>query len=264
MKTSCVLSAMVLTVGLVSVGWAATYPIPAALYHFDSDVADAIDNSTATLYGGANFTTSASQVGAGCLDVSGGSTAHASVPDGALINGTNNWAISFWYKRTANDEWGSPLSFGGTLFHITYTGSNWPNNSYSILNSAYGLKYSAFTPAPLGDWQFFAVTADGSTFRAYQGYNGVLTQTVNTPNGANLLNGSSTLYLGYLRPWEDAWNYNDLDGCMDELGIWNQGLSQTQVQAVFDAGAAGTNLVPEPVTLALLTLGGLLGIHRRK
>jgi len=55
----------------------------------------------------------------------------------------------------------------------------------------------------------------------------------------------------------DGWN-----GKLDELAIWNRELSSTEITALYNNGAGVA--LPEPATMALLGLGGLAVIRRRR
>ena len=54
------------------------------------------------------------------------------------------------------------------------------------------------------------------------------------------------------------------DYMFDEVAIWNRALSDAEIETVFDMGKAGTPLVPEPATMCLLAVGGLMTIVRRR
>ena len=58
--------------------------------------------------------------------------------------------------------------------------------------------------------------------------------------------------------------YNDpyLTGSIDEFRIYDNALSANDVQASFNAGP--DTLVPEPASLALLAIGGLTMLRRRR
>jgi hypothetical protein len=107
---------------------------------------------------------------------------------------------------------------GGVLsFHINdpVNGPVWPVQA-------------VFTPA-LNQWYHLAVTRSGNTFTIY--VNGVAigsgtsTRVIPTPN-APLTMGEAE-GLGYM------------NGYLDEVSIYNQALSQGQIQAIYNAAGAG-------------------------
>ncbi|MGB0991227.1 MAG: LamG-like jellyroll fold domain-containing protein [Akkermansiaceae bacterium] len=54
------------------------------------------------------------------------------------------------------------------------------------------------------------------------------------------------------------------DGLIDEIAIWDRELTSTEITEAFNRGNAGLAVVPEPSSTALLGLGGLALILRRR
>ena len=71
--------------------------------------------------------------------------------------------------------------------------------------------------------------------------------------------------LGWIEAKPDPWYIGSWWMRFDEVGVWNRALSDTEIQAVYQAGLDGTSLlVPEPSTLVLLGLGGLALVLRTR
>jgi len=89
---------------------------------------------------------------------------------------------------------------------------------------------------------------------------------------ADPANGSTDPYTGLSASNGSSWQLTALGGYdepgtwMDEWGIWNRSLSDAEVQQLHQAGQNGTALpdIPEPATLGLLAVMGLLALKRRR
>lgn len=53
-------------------------------------------------------------------------------------------------------------------------------------------------------------------------------------------------------------------GALDDVAIWNRALSQAEIQTLFSEGSAGRTPLPEPAASAILGVGGLLAMRRRR
>jgi len=146
--------------------------------------------------------------------------------------GTNSFSIDLWANYSAignspvflaNDEGGGATHKwifwlnGGTLqFHV-----NMPTGA-TYIGSA------AFSPT-LGQWYHIAVTRNGTAFLFY--INGRLvssnTSTVVIPTA------NAPLTIGQA---EGSFNFN---GMLDEIHIYNQTLSSSDIEAIYNAGSAG-------------------------
>jgi hypothetical protein len=179
------------------------------------------------------------------------------------INGTNDWTISFWMDPMQMSNYHPVISCGDPdgKFMMMNT-----NGNFSLYYTGYG-DYANLTWANFIDqWRFFAFSANSAegTFTMYSGLYGdtQLTRYVlHTIQPGESLNASNAMVLGARGP-------GGTDGgsalYIDELAIWDQGLSQSQLMEAFAAGKAGQMLVPEPTTMVLMGISLLAGIIRRK
>lgn len=109
---------------------------------------------------------------------------------------------------------------------------------------------------PAGVFYFVAGTYDGSTFQLF--VNGVVegsfpeTKTVPYSSNPWMIGSTQPLYfpLGYPRTW---------NGVIDEVDAYNAALSQSQIQAIYNAGAAGIckglTFLPTSLKFARRTVG---------
>ena len=106
---------------------------------------------------------------------------------------------------------------------------------------------------PMGEWVFLAGVFDGSSFNLYVG------DLNDAPLGGvpNAFPYPIEPSMNNLNIGRDPSNTGRLfDGLIDEVRIYNRGLNETEVLAIYN--------VPEPATMSLLALGGLAVLKRRK
>ena len=192
------------------------------------------------------------------------------------IAGNTDRTVSFWTKKTGTTdttvfvEWG--VNTNGNRFSVTQeisanqpsTGASLPGGVRTELQGDYRSTPAAGPNIADGNWHHVAVVldydgvgnaqleevtmyVDGIAMLAYadnanqQLINTLTTNPVSVAGGT--LNGQSRF----------------LNGLIDEVGIWSRALSAQEVADL----AAGT-VVPEPGSLALLGLGGLMILRRRR
>lgn len=140
------------------------------------------------------------------------------------------------------------------VIHVVYRGtSNFITETYKIgiingqpelrLTGGSSINYilSANTTLSLNEWHHIAATYDGSEGKIY--INGILdnTELFNIPI---ISSSGGQLYIGIDRDGTN--NYNQaFQGCMDELRIWNNIKSQSEIQASMNTELTGSesNLV---------------------
>ena len=89
-------------------------------------------------------------------------------------------------------------------------------------------------------WTFYAVTVTpDDALYFYQGRNdGYLYHFVEKCPGT--LNNGKPLYVSQPAGGGNAAN---LEGCMDDLAVWNRSLTTSEIRAVFEAGRKGRSLM---------------------
>lgn len=158
-------------------------------------------------------------------------------PSGAVGGG---WGLLMW--RAGGDAAG--LNFGSSVSNgVAELGYIWNSNSPSTYNFNSGLY------APLGQWSFVAltITPTNSTLYLYymNGSTPVLSKVVqNIANQPEAFSGGTT-YIGSdpNNPSGDTFNGN-----MDEVAVFNQSLSETQIQNLFLAATGLSGVAPSFVT----------------
>ena len=144
-------------------------------------------------------------------------------------------------KRSASgagDAWQVGIAYAGGNFILQFVGST----SGGLFDW-----YSPALSSPVGAWTHVAATYDGTTVRGY--VNGVLqlTQAVTL----NLSTRNADIYVGATANGTSA-----LDGKVDELAIYNRALSATEVQAIYQVGAAGKGGTPAPTVTGISPSSG--------
>ena len=169
----------------------------------------------------------------------------------------NSFTISAWYYLAPNDSNGSSRYFvfeSLNNFDVSYGISS--GDTYA---SYVGQIIVDSTDTSRNAWHHvlhvFDSDATNTTLSVYidgtfEGSGSAPTSTVDF----------DAINLGYYR--SDSGD-RDWDGLIDEVAIWDRALTTQEVLDVRAAGLAGS-AIPEPGSLALLGLGGLLIARRRR
>jgi len=154
-----------------------------------------------------------------------------------LPKGNEHRTISAWVKPTNNaDSWGNIVTFGTG----DCTGKMWGLGRRSGKFAIWGgcKDWTTNLSIPQNEWSFVVVTYDGTYVKAY--VNGEQQQT--TLNGFNTQ--ISELFIGAETTNNGASFRNYFQGGIDEVAIWNESLTSTEISALYNGGAgrdAATN-----------------------
>jgi hypothetical protein len=160
------------------------------------------------------------------------------------------WSISFWVRRSAGSDIRQGMIAGDT--------SNTTDFLWAADNSAQvqGMRFrntsngnANFGGHPDdGNFHHWVVISDGaSTISAYRDN---VAQTDVSTGGNFTINAIGHAY--------NATTFS-MNGQIDELYIFNEAIDATTVGNLFN-----TNTIPEPATFALLALGGMAALRRRR
>ena len=174
------------------------------------------------------------------------------------LGGLSNMSVSFWFNT---NHWTSP-GFAPVLYSLHHTGNFFLQNEINRL-VLYPISGAVDADGPTlpstGTWHHSAVTYDGGTIRSY--LNGVLTGTSSL--GGPISVDRITLGSQSLTANGGILDYN---GLIDEFQIYNEALSGSEIQNLFNNPGAGAAAVPEPSSVALfgaIALGAVR-FQRRK
>ena len=172
----------------------------------------------------------------------------ATVADSQSLRPLNAITIDAWINpSSASTSFqgvlfkGSTGSAGGQPYSLFVNGANHQvvvrignDSTFDALGSNAGL--------PANVYSHVAMTYDGTTIRIY--INGTLDASQTTTIGTLAQANTQVLYLGGLG------GSNLFMGAVDEIGIYNRALSQSEIQAIVNAGSAGKckPVLPPPAT----------------
>lgn len=231
---------------------------------------DSINGNNAVWQNGTNtnLATVAGQIG-GAADLTDGGGAGANnffqltIPQ---LIGANGISISLWI----NNRNQSSSGYNGIFMTRTFNGAT--NNSWGLaienngderldsrvngpgIDSANGLL------ADNGEWKHLVLVWDGVNATQTQYVNGVETATGASINGPIIGPDSGPWYIGYDNC---CGNTRDFDGAIDDILVWDNALTASEVANVHNLGLAGQS-VPEPSSAILGLLGSLFFLRRRR
>ncbi len=181
--------------------------------------------------------------------------------------GTGDFAVSLWFKGAETCETGKTTGGWRFLFSIGLQGSA---DTLFVTTNGGGLR------ASLGGF-FHDISGGGGSFTDTDWYNIALVRS-----GTNILtyvNGDLKSTMTYADTIYTASNISadkvyigsfqgapmSLNGAMDDVAVWNQALTDTQISGIFH-GTISPLAIPEPTTFMLMATGllGLLAYAWRK
>jgi hypothetical protein len=227
-----------------------------AHYSFDSDFTDGSGNgNNLTSAGGTpTITTLGGETvfGGGALNLDSEENEYLSLATVPAFSPTDAWSVSFWARRTDGSSPGMAMGKAGARNSFIWATDNFdglrfrPESSTSASND--------FTaPKNTGNYHHFVMVADGT---------GKLTTYVD--NGTAQVKAAATGGTSFTIK-AIGYAYDDtiytFGGQLDEVYIFDEAIGAATVS---ELNANTFVIVPEPSTTALLGLGGLALILRRR
>ncbi|MBI3411176.1 MAG: fibronectin type III domain-containing protein, partial [Planctomycetes bacterium] len=227
----------------------------AAAYNFDQASGSSLtdlsgNNNTGTLQNSPVWSTGTH---GGALNFNGNNQ-YVEMPNSASldISGTN-LTLSLWINLSdyGTDEvivskpW-LPTSYGGANYQYAIEYTHATQSVTFFYGDTSAVKHTFSMPVALNAWAYVAFTYDGSTAKGYM--NGV--QQFSTATSGSIQARGNPLRLGI-----DPTLGQDFQGSMDDLRIYNQTLSASQIQADMNTPVVGTVSAPASPTNLTATAG---------
>ncbi len=169
-----------------------------------------------------------------------GSTASIAVPDNAKLNfGTNEFSIAVWIKTTDTREWQRLVTKRASTGYWYSLVLNSGKVTFEIAGST---NVSSTVSVADGMWHHIAVTRDPATVspRKYHLYvDGI--ENVTLADGGLNLDNTAPLEIGKFSTESYGGIYS---GLIDEIQLFNRGLTAAEIKSIYNAGSAGLAPVP--------------------
>lgn len=233
-------------------------------WDLDGDYAASVDSShdgTLTTSGTGSGTFTAGKFGQ-AIDLESSTNNQAYITVGGNENdfdfAASDMSISMWYTtESLYSQWQALIAKG--------EGGAWRlhrfSNSGNEINFSGGGNFNGDGELDQqdGSWHHIVIThEDGAATRMY-----VDGSLVGQNLSAGSISGNNFAMLIGANP--QAAN-RSWDGMLDDIALWDRVLTTDEIAAIYNNGdgASITSLIPEPSSLALLALGGLLVARRRR
>ena len=224
-------------------------------YSFNGDTTDSVGGNNGILTNGATVTGTA-------LSLSGGPGVLDSVQNmrfsAAIGIGTNYGAtgvtVETWYTDAGTGNWGKLFTFGRALEGFEFAFTNARGNTGNAAPDRNGPHTFGFRPSLNNEHHLVISLAQDGNMNAWLDGGQVLTD-VSTNAISNI--GTEVESIG-----ATAWGDPGHNGSVNEFRIWSGELTGAQVAQNLALGP--NSLVPEPSALALLALGTVFTLRRRR
>ena len=167
------------------------------------------------------------------------------------VGTANGFTVDAWVNPTTTNsdrpvvEWNSGSIYGAHLWISVQSQGGVANNIYANLVDTNGTNHIVQSTAGVmtaNSWQHIALTYDKTTGAATLYRNGAVVGQANL--GTFTPQTSYNLYLG--KRVAGAGTGASFAGAIDEVELFSRALSQSEVQAIFNAGALGKCKAPQP------------------
>ena len=208
-----------------------TVSIPVHEWKFDetsgTTAADSAGSTPGTLAAGATW--AAGYIN-NAVSLNGSSTSYVSYPSG-FISTLGDFSIAGWFKLNSVSSWARLFDFGtGTSVNMFLVPSQGSNIRYAITTGGGGAeqRIDGTSIPSTGVWHHFAVTLSGTVGILY--VDGVeVGRNSNMTLKPSSLGNTTQNYVGKSQYSSDPY----LNGLVDDLQVYNYGLSASEVSALF-------------------------------
>jgi hypothetical protein len=159
---------------------------------------------------------------------------YVQVADHSSLDITNELTIASWVNPDSYD--GTILAkrdFSGgerTNYHSWVDASGYIDFEFNYNNSAKGAATSVAT-IPTNSWSHVAITYDQQNIKIY--INGVLNKTEQETD--DLTPNNNVLSIGRVIRESNS-NFQEFDGNLDEVSIWNEAITAAEITALYNSG----------------------------
>jgi len=215
-----------------------------AWWRGEGNTSDDVGASAGTMIGGAGFNTG--EVGQGFAF--NGASSYVSIPDSQLLDSfTNRLTVEFWFRANstnANGNWATIVAKGGTSWRMQAT-EGAKTLTFSATGTSGGDLYGTRNVND-GQWHHVAGVYDSTNMFLY--IDGTL--DVSKPATGLIAQNDYPLAIGANDNSPSGVSYF-FNGSVDEMALYNRGLSANEITAIYNAGSLGKCYTPtSPIIIA--------------